>query len=65
VDVHVVYEYCECVWILYCQCVEFLVVELVYLVSIKKIQANLQQLGIMGHRRLTYAIYEGWLGLRR
>jgi hypothetical protein len=36
VDVHVVYEYCECVWILYCQCVEFLVVELVYLVSIKK-----------------------------
>jgi hypothetical protein len=29
VDVNVVYEYCECVWIWYCQCFEFPAVEMV------------------------------------
>jgi hypothetical protein len=48
VDVNVVYEYCECVCILYCPYFEFPAVELVYLVSVKKIkfQANLRWLGL-------------------
>jgi hypothetical protein len=60
VNVNAVYEYCECVWILYSQCFEFLAVELVNPVCVffKKIQTNLRWLDL-DHRRLTYVIYEG------
>jgi hypothetical protein len=34
VHVNVVYEYCECVRILYCQCFEFLAMESAYPVSV-------------------------------
>jgi hypothetical protein len=36
VDANVVYEDCECVWILYCQCFEFSAMELVYPVFVKR-----------------------------